>query len=123
MKPLLLLLLCGAVLGCRRKKAEVPPPVPVEAAQPAATPEAATRAVPATPPPRAPGTPAAPAVPPNAVAQDPVAVRRAVEAYFNARGGTPKSWQEVIAAGYLKTVPLAKNGQPLDMQGFFLYHP
>lgn len=113
----LALLACAALLlpatGCRRSKAT--------SAQPQlANPESA-------PPPIVPAAPVAAvsSVPANAIPQNPAmagTIKKAVERYFNEQGQAPYSCQDLVQKKYLPSLPLAQNGQPLDLNLFLAHH-
>lgn len=78
------------------------------------------------PPPITPAAPvaASSAVPPAAIPQNPAmapVIRKAVERYFNELGQAPYTCQDLVQKKYLPSVPLAQNGQPLDLN-LFLAH-
>ena len=115
MKLLLVLLLCVASFGCRRKKVEVPvaqPPAVEEAAPVVSAPAPAVANVP--PPPRPSGP--HPGEPLNATA-----VRTAYHPYFAKIGSFPNGWQDMVQRKFLPAVPQGKNGQPLDFVQFTLW--
>ncbi|MEQ2006736.1 MAG: hypothetical protein ABMA26_08055 [Limisphaerales bacterium] len=79
------------------------------------------------PPPIVPAPPvaASPGIPANAALQDPAlapTIKKAVERYFNEQGQAPYSCQDLVLKKYLATVPLAQNGQPLDLNLFLAHH-
>lgn len=115
--PTLTLLTCAALLvpatGCRRSKGTQTQP-------PLATPENA-------PPPIVPAAPVAEtsSVPANAIPQNPAmagTIKKAVERYFNEQGQAPYSCQDLVQKKYLTSLPLAQNGQPLDLNLFLAHH-
>lgn len=114
MKFFLVLFLCCAVLGCRRRKVEVPPAVPplVEEAQPATPAPSApsTHAVSVKPVGSHPGEPA-----------NPKEVRAAYHQYFAKVGSFPNGWPAMINQKLIPAVPPGKNGQPLDFKQFTLW--
>lgn len=117
MKLLLVLLLAGTVLGCRRKKVEVlpPAPVPAEEAQAPSSPSAVSQ--PAI-------IPAAPLRPAGAHPGEPAnatAVRTAYHQYFEKMGNFPNGWPDMVQRKFLPAVPQGKNGQPLDFVQFTLW--
>lgn len=116
MKPLLVLLLGGALLGgCRKRKAEVAtpaPPPPIGETQPAAPVQSPTRTVPG------PGAPTGPHPGEPLNAKE---VRAAYHRYFEKIGSFPNSWQEMIRHKLLLAAPQGKNGQPLDFTQFTLW--
>lgn len=121
MKFLLVLLLVGTMLGCRRKKVEVAPTVPPAEEVPAP----GSAAVPSQPvivpaaPPRPSG--AHPGEPAN-----PNEVRTAYHKYFEKVGNFPNGWPDLVQRKFLPAAPVGKNGQPLDFVQFTLWeagHP
>lgn len=78
------------------------------------------------PPPIVPAAPVveASATPSNASLQNPAlapVIKKAVERYFNEMGQAPYTCQDLVQKKYLPSVPLAQNGQPLDLN-LFLAH-
>jgi hypothetical protein len=64
------------------------------------------------------------ATPSNAILQNPAmapVIKQAVERYFNELGQAPYTCQDLVQKKYLPSVPLAQNGQPLDLN-LFLAH-
>lgn len=107
-------LLILSVAGCRRPNRNS------DSGAPGPTPEGA-------PPPIVPAVPVAEAstIPPNAILQTPSlapAIKKAVERYFNEMGQAPYTCQDLVAKKYLSAVPLAQNGQPLDLNLFLAHH-
>lgn len=109
-----ILILMIAVAGCRRKPGlPEASPAPQEEAAPAA-PAPAPRG-PASAPPAA----SAPRQIPTRAGHpgepfNPAELRGLPEKYFDQVGSFPSSWQQMIDRKYLRTVPLGKNGKPLD---------
>ncbi len=78
------------------------------------------------PPPIVPAAPvaAASSIPANAIPQNPAMaplIKKAVERYFNDLGQAPYSCQDLVQKKYLPSLPLAQDGQPLDLN-LFLAH-
>lgn len=78
------------------------------------------------PPPITPAAPVAESsgIPPAAIPQNPAmapVIKKAVERYFNELGQAPYTCQDLVQKKYLPSVPLAQNGQPLDLN-LFLAH-
>lgn len=117
MKLLLVLLICVASLGCRKKKVEAPPPQPspTEEARPAAAPSSPAPAVSGTAPQAAPTGPH-PGEPAN-----PKEVKAAYHQYFAKIGSFPNNWPDMIRQKIIPAVPPGKNGQPLDFVQFTLW--
>lgn len=79
------------------------------------------------PPPITPAQPVAEAsaIPPSAIPQNPAmapAIKKAVERYFNELGQAPYTCQDLVQKKYLPSLPLAQNGQPLDLNLFLAHH-
>ena len=79
------------------------------------------------PPPITPAAPVAEAsaIPANAIPQNPAlaaTIKKAVERYFNEQGQAPYTCQDLVLKKYLPSVPLAQNGQPLDLNLFLAHH-
>lgn len=101
-------------VGCRRSSRSNAP------AASGPTPEGA-------PPPIAPAAPVveASAIPPSAIPQNPAmapVIKKAVERYFNELGQAPYTCQDLVQKKYLPSLPLAQNGQPLDLNLFLAHH-
>jgi len=127
MKQSLLLLLCGALLGCGKKEAAPPPPpqkgpaVSVEdmLSSPGAKAEAAPQTPEAPPPvaetpaPTVNTGPSRPGEPAN-----PKQLKAAVDRYFDTQGSFPSSWQDLIRVKLITSAPMGKNGKPLDYREY-----
>lgn len=111
--PLLVVLSLLVTVGCRRSNRTG------ASTAPGPTPEGA-------PPPIVPAAPVADAstIPLNAILRNPSeapVIKKAVERYFNDLGQAPYTCQDLVQKKYLPSVPLAQNGQPLDLN-LFLAH-
>ncbi len=49
-------------------------------------------------------------------------IKKAVERYFSEQGQAPYSCQDLVQKKCLSSVPLAQNGQPLDLNLFLAHH-
>lgn len=117
MKPLLVLLGCALLLGCRRNRKE-PSPVAAPAAETTvATESAAVPSLPST----IPAEPVRPAGPHPGEPLNPKDVRAAYHKYFERVGNFPNNWPDMIRQKMIPAVPQGKNGQPLDFVQFTLW--
>jgi len=124
MRFLPVLVVCGALFGCGKKDAPNMPPAAKEKSAVsiedlARTASDKTEAVPA--PAEAMPPAGEPAAPPHNAGRgrpgepmNPKEVRAAIDQYFEKVGNFPNSWQDMIREKLIKTVPLGKNGRPLD---------
>ncbi|NBV21348.1 MAG: hypothetical protein EBS05_05425 [Proteobacteria bacterium] len=115
MKPLLLLLLCVSLLGCRKQKPDPTTPTATEAA------DAALATSPDRPAPIIPSTAPRPAGDHPGEPANPKEVRTAYHQYFDRMGSFPTGWQDMVKRKQLPAVPQGKNGQPLDFKQFTLW--
>jgi len=113
-----LVLLTGSFLcSCEKKEKpleSMPPPPPAPAAEPAPAapgeaPAAASEPAP-TPARKSSGEPA-----------NPKEVKAAFDKYSKNIGGPPGSWEELIEGKLLRSVPLGKDGKPLDFTAYQEY--
>ena len=52
---------------------------------------------------------------------NPKEVRAALDQYFEKMGNTPASWQDMISARIIKSVPQGKDGKPLDFRDCVMF--
>ena len=111
--PLLLVLLS---LGCRKPDpAPRPAPVVVPQKQPTIASALTPASIPAEQP--GPGTQPGPAWK-SVEPLNPVELEGTVIKYFNQVGSFPYSWQDMINKKVIRSVPLGKDGKPLDFRQF-----
>ena len=111
-----------ALLGCEPKPEPALAPLPVVAAPPKARSAAPVEQVPSPPPPTA--EPAATTPAPAAAGPhpgepaNPAELFGITERYFDRVGSTPQNWQDLIRNKVLRSVPVGRNGKPLDYMQF-----
>jgi|GEM_PF-1399600 hypothetical protein len=110
-----LVLVCIALTACNQDAPPSPAPPPVVAPPPKVRSAEPVAAVPVPPPapeatvqstPRPANHPGEPA--------NPAALRGVVERYFDKVGSAPSSWQDMLRAKVIASIPVGKDGKPLD---------
>jgi hypothetical protein len=110
----LILFACVAICACRKKPE---PPAPISA--PPATVQAAPEATPPAPDAPVQTRPAGSAR--SGEPANPKEVKAAFDKFSQSIGGPPGGWQELIEAKLLRSVPLGKDGAPLDFVEYAQY--
>lgn len=111
-----------AMLGCGPKPEPAPVRPPVSAAPPQARVAPSPEPAPTRPPP--PPEPGAAAPTPSSTAPhpgepaNPGELAGITERYFERVGSTPQNWQDLIRNKVLRSVPVGRNGKPLDYMQF-----